>query len=187
MPSNKNRFVITYFNDLFLTNHNPGMSRVFSFFIGIGIGMLSAAAQETAVPFRVAPLFDLDKPNTLGLDEAPGAETFTLFAPETTQNTYNHGVVLFPFKDKLYAQWQSSSKDEDGPDTQVMYSSSSDGQHWDTPKPLTSIGEHGIKTSGGWYRSHISMYGRMLKKIPSKAIPFTEVLQTVYSGQKNDR
>ena len=124
---------------------------LFLVFSLLSVLMFSSVAQETAAPFRVAPLFNLDKPNTLGLDEAPGAETFTLFAPKATQNTYNHGVVLFPFKDKLYAQWQSSSKDEDGPDTQVMYSSSSDGQRWDTPKPLTSIEEHGIKTSGGWY------------------------------------
>jgi hypothetical protein len=34
--------------------------------------------------------------------------------------------VLFPFKGRLYAQWQASARDEDAPDTHVLYSVSDD-------------------------------------------------------------
>jgi hypothetical protein len=51
----------------------------------------------------------------------------------------------------LYAQWQSSSVDEDGKDTQVFYSRSVNGKDWDEPKELTKKSEHQITTSGGWW------------------------------------
>jgi len=108
-------------------------------------------AQEGNVPFKVDPLFNLDKQETLGLDFVKGAETFTIFRPESVDNKYNHGVVLFPFKGMLYAQWQSSSVDEDGKDTQVYYSKSLNGKDWEAPTTLTEKWDGGIKTSGGWW------------------------------------
>ncbi len=107
--------------------------------------------QDTIVPFRVDPLYDFDQPETLGLPWAPGAETFTIFSPEAEEGKYNHGVVLMPFQGMLYAQWQSSSVDEDGADTRVLYSRSPDGVHWESPRPLTERWDDGIKTSGGWW------------------------------------
>jgi hypothetical protein len=112
---------------------------------------IASYGQENEIPFQVKPLFTLDKPETLGLSAAKGIETFTIFSPKANENKYNHGVVLFPFKGMLYAQWQSSSIDEDGEDTQVFYSRSPNGKNWDTPKPMTKIWKGGIKTSGGWW------------------------------------
>ena len=109
------------------------------------------SAQEFEVPFKVNPLFDFNQPQTLGLSKAEGLETISIFSPKNEDNKYNHGVVLFPFKGMLYAQWQSSSKDEDGADTQVFYSRSCDGKDWTRPIPLTQKWEDGIKTSGGWW------------------------------------
>lgn len=108
-------------------------------------------AQKLEIPFTVAPLFDLEKPETLELPVAADAETFTIFSPTENDNKYNHGVVLFPFKGMLYAQWQSSAVDEDGPDTQVFYSKSENGRDWCPPIPLTEVWDSGIKTSGGWW------------------------------------
>ena len=108
-------------------------------------------AQEDTVPFSVDPLFDLSQPKTLGLSFADSLETVTIFAPGKDDNHYNHGVVLFPFKDMLYAMWQSSSADEDAADTQVFYSRSAGGKEWSKPQALTEIWDHGIKTSGGWW------------------------------------
>lgn len=102
-------------------------------------------------PFSVLPLYDLQEPNTLGLEYAEGLETFTIFSPGEHDNKYNHGVVLFPFKGKLYAQWQSSSVDEDGEDTQIYYSISEDGEKWAQPIALTEPWDKGIRTSGGWW------------------------------------
>jgi len=107
--------------------------------------------QEVNVPFKVDSLFNFDKPETLGLNFAEGIETITIFSPNNNDNKYNHGVVLFPFEGMLYAQWQSSSIDEDGKDTQVLYSRSVNGKDWDEPKELTKKSEHQITTSGGWW------------------------------------
>ncbi len=109
----------------------------------------SISAQE--IPFQVDSLFDMSQPETLGLDFAPNAETFTIFSPDSTQNRYNHGVVLYPFKGMLYAQWQSSAVDEDGADTRVYYSRSKDGKIWSRPMPLTNKWDKVITTSGGWW------------------------------------
>ncbi|SCY06931.1 BNR repeat-like domain-containing protein [Nonlabens sp. Hel1_33_55] len=109
-----------------------------------------AQAQEK-LPFEVDPLFDFEQPKTLGLPFAKGLETITIFSPKASDNKYNHGVVLFPFQGMLYAQWQSSSIDEDGADTQVFYSKSSNGTHWEPPLELTKKRANGIKTSGGWW------------------------------------
>lgn len=108
-------------------------------------------AQQNPIPFKVDSLFDMSQPETLGLSFAQGAETFTVFSPTENENKYNHGAVLFPFKDYLYAQWQSSSIDEDGEDTQVFYSRSKDGKAWEKPMALTQIYDDGIKTNGGWH------------------------------------
>lgn len=108
-------------------------------------------AQQIQVPFKVNPLFNLEKPETLGLSFAQEAETSTVFSPGENTNKYNHGVVLFPFKGMLYAQWQSSGLDEDGVDTQVFYSTSADGKEWGNPKALTQKWGGGIITSGGWW------------------------------------
>lgn len=90
-------------------------------------------------------------------------ETFTVFAPnEKGIYNYNHGVVLFPFKGMLYAQWQSSSRDEDSQDTRVLYSRSRDGEHWSEPLPLSDntikrpknrkwLSPQTMTTSGGWW------------------------------------
>jgi len=112
---------------------------------------ITLQCQENNIPFKVNPLFDLNQPKTLGLSFAQKVETITIFNPKITENKYNHGVVLFPFKGMLYAQWQSSSIDEDGEDTQVFYSRSVDGSTWDKPKALTEKWKDGIKTSGGWW------------------------------------
>jgi hypothetical protein len=107
--------------------------------------------QANDVPFTVNPLFNISQPETLGLPVAKGLETITIFSPKEGDNKYNHGVVLFPFQGMLYAQWQSSSVDEDGEDTQVFYSRSTNGKDWDKPTALTEKWDHGMKTSGGWW------------------------------------
>lgn len=113
--------------------------------------VLTLHAQECDVPFKVHSLFNFDQPETLGLPFAKGLETITIFTPKSCDNKYNHGVVLFPYKGMLYAQWQSSSVDEDGEDTQIFYSRSANGKDWNKPSALTEKWKYGIKTSGGWW------------------------------------
>jgi hypothetical protein len=60
-------------------------------------------------------------------------------------------VVLIPFKGRLYAQWQSSARDEDAADTWVAWSVSADGRTWSPPQALARAGDNGLmRSSGGW-------------------------------------
>jgi len=113
--------------------------------------VVSIYSQEKSVPFKVSPLFIFEQPKTLGLSFAEGLETFTIFSPNEGGYKYNNGLVLFPFKGMLYAQWQSSSENEDAADTQIFYSKSTNGKDWCKPIELTKKGTEEIKTSGGWW------------------------------------
>jgi hypothetical protein len=111
----------------------------------------AAQAQESLSPYTVAPgVFRPDRPD-LGLERAPGAETFTVFAPTAQTDRFSNGVVLIPFKGRLYAQWQSSARDEDSADTWVAYSVSDDGETWSAPRILAPAGDGKLmRSSGGW-------------------------------------
>jgi len=77
-------------------------------------------------------------------------QIFTSFRSREGSGHYVNGVVLIGFKGKLYAQWQTSAKDEDAPDTHVVYAVSPDGAHWSAPKALTRASAS-MTTSGGWW------------------------------------
>lgn len=111
-----------------------------------------AAAGDGDPPYTVAPnLFRPGAPD-LGLTPAPGTETFTIFAPTQDTDRFSNGVVLIPFKGRLYAQWQSSARDEDAADTWVAYSVSDDGETWAAPHVLAPKGQGGrMHSSGGWW------------------------------------
>ena len=112
----------------------------------------TAVCDNDSPPFTVkADLFDQDRPHDLGLESAAGSETIMVFRPAEDGNTYNHGAVLMPFKGRLYAQWQTSRRDEDAADTHVVYSSSADGITWSPPSVLAPERSGGIRTSGGWW------------------------------------
>lgn len=104
-------------------------------------------------PFTVAEnLFDQSNADTLGLSYPNGIETFTVFSPEEDGDHFCNGAVLIAFKGKLYCQWQSSKKDEDAPDTKVMYAvSDDDGKTWTKPAVLAKSLKHGYRSSGGWW------------------------------------
>jgi hypothetical protein len=114
------------------------------------VGLIAAAPADP--PYSAAPgLFQTGAPD-LGLEPAPGTQTFTVFAPGEATDRFSNGVVLMPFKGRLYAQWQSSARDEDAPDTWVAYSVSDDGETWPAPTVLARAGEGGLmRSSGGWW------------------------------------
>ncbi|MDE2163206.1 MAG: exo-alpha-sialidase [Alphaproteobacteria bacterium] len=113
--------------------------------------LLFAAPAQAAPPYRVVPgLFVAARPDDLGLKPAPGTQSFTIFRPRAGAPHYANGVVLMPFKGKLYAQWQASARDEDAPDTFVAYSRSRDGEHWSAPQTLVPSGRI-MHSSGGWW------------------------------------
>lgn len=112
----------------------------------------ASRAQTDAPPFSVAPgLFDQGKAD-LGLHAADGTETFTVFAPSEGTDKFSNGAVPIEFRHRLYVQWQSSARDEDAPDTHVVYSVSDDGETWGAPALLAPAGDGaGMRSSGGWW------------------------------------
>jgi hypothetical protein len=92
-------------------------------------------------PYTVAPgLFDAAKPD-LGLTPGAGhGDLHRLRDRARKTDHFSNGVSLIAFRGRLYAQWQSSPRDEDSPDTRVMFASSADGEHWTAPVELAPPG-----------------------------------------------
>jgi hypothetical protein len=122
-----------------------------SLLVGLtAFGLVAAAPADP--PYHVAPGLFQPGEADLGLTPAPGTQTFTVFAPNEATDRFSNGVVLMPFKGRLYAQWQSSARDEDSPDTWVAYSVSEDSEIWRPPVALAHAGERGMmRSSGGWW------------------------------------
>jgi hypothetical protein len=110
------------------------------------------ALDSIEVPLQVSDgLFQPASTDTLGLVEHPDTETVTVFRPGDEDNKFNHGAVIAEFKGRLFVQWQTSLKDEDSPDTHVVYSVSDDGETWTKPMPLADSPPGAMTTSGGWW------------------------------------
>lgn len=105
-------------------------------------------------------LFNQNNTDTLGLSYPEGLETVTVWKADDDSDHYCNGVCLVGYKGKLYCQWQSSAKDEDAPDTRVMYAvSENGGRTWSEPIELVQdIAVDGVASddtaycsSGGWF------------------------------------
>ncbi|HVT74705.1 MAG TPA: sialidase family protein [Lacunisphaera sp.] len=129
-----------------------GLTRLgFALLLGAG-GAGPARSGEPAPPFEVADgLFDFSRPDTLGLAEAPGTKTVTIFRAQPGALQYSNGAVPVAFGERLYVQWQSSARDEDSPDTRILYSRSDDGTHWSEPRELAASGDGVRRSPGGWW------------------------------------
>lgn len=114
--------------------------------------MTAFCAHAQDAPYAVASdVFDTRQAD-LGLHVAAGTQTFTIFRPGAGDTKFNNGVVLLPFKGRLFAQWQTSPRDEDSPDTFVAYSISEDGTQWSPPAVLATAGRGGrMHSNGGWW------------------------------------
>ena len=107
--------------------------------------LVSCRQQE---PFGVMEgLFDHE------LEDYPGAETFTVFRAEEGTDLYANGAVLTAFQGRFYCMWQASERDEDTPDTHLVYAVSDDAEHWSAPMDLAGRG----CTSGGWWNAGDSL------------------------------
>jgi hypothetical protein len=122
-----------------------------SYLLPLALACSVAGAADPA-PYEAAPGLFAQQDADLGLSPVPDAQTVTIFRPGDHDDHFSNGVVLVPFKGRLYAQWQSSPSDEDSPDTWVAYASSDDGLHWSAPRVLAPRGQRGrMHSSGGWW------------------------------------
>lgn len=116
-----------------------------------------------------------------------------IYRGEPGQSQYNHGAVLFAHNGTLYAQWQSSERDEDADDTRVLYATSRDGLNWSIPRLLAPARNDAVVTSGGWWAKGDTLYA-FINVWPHKLKPrggFVEVFTSVdgnnWSGPQRPR
>lgn len=123
---------------------------VLSLFVA-GCSAVSKNEPPTA-PLRIAEsLFDHTQTNTLGLKKPASLNHHLVFKAQAGNAQYNHGAVLFPFKGKLFIQWQSSARDEDAPETKILVSQSDNGSKWSTAQTLAVARTDALITNGGWW------------------------------------
>ena len=130
------------------------------------LSLLLLVACRQQAPFGVTEgLFDSE------LQEYSDAETFTVFRAEEGTDLYANGAVLMKFQGRFYCMWQASERDEDTPDTHLVYAVSDDAEHWSLPMDLASASachsewhschserSEGISyTSGGWWNAGDSL------------------------------
>lgn len=154
---------------------------LFFSFLFILLFINPALSQDLSAPFLVKDdLYNHNIINTLGLSFADSVETISIYKPNDETNKYNHGAVLISFKGMLYAQWQSSAKDKDAPDTWIAYSTSSDGLNWTSPKKLFNGRENCFCTNGGWWTDgHVLIaYLNAWPKIKNSCDGFVEYISS---------
>ena len=83
---------------------------------------------------------------SLGLSRCEGAE----WAEVHRSDGYVNNAVMTRFKGRYYCMWQESARDEDTPDTRIMYATSADGKSWEAPSTLVPPTEDHFASPGGW-------------------------------------
>lgn len=83
---------------------------------------------------------------TLGLPRCEDMQWTEVFHSDG----YVNNAVLTRFQGHFFCMWQQSEKDEDTPDTHVMYATSSDGKAWGSPSILAEPSEDYFASPGGW-------------------------------------
>ena len=107
-----------------------------------------SCSRGVQLPALQEGLLDMADTLTLGLDRYPGAQ-FIEVAPASG---YANNVLLTRFRGRYYCMWQASDRDEDTPDTRVLYAVSPDGLSWEEPHLLAAPTDTTFATPGGWIR-----------------------------------
>lgn len=110
--------------------------------------VLSCGSREVRLPRVPDGLIELSDTVSLGIPRLPDAERILVHASDGPG--YVNNVLLTSFGGKYYCMWQSSLRDEDTPDTQVLYAISADGRSWDVPSVLARPTDSTFVSPGGW-------------------------------------
>ena len=114
--------------------------------VTVAILFQACANQEGRFPGVPDGLFDQTDTVALGLPRLPGCNQIVVHESPG----YVNNVLVTAFDGKYYCMWQRSVKDEDTPDTRVVYATSTDGEHWDGPMDLALPTDSTFVTPGGW-------------------------------------
>ena len=106
----------------------------------------ACASRGNRFPGVPEGLLDLTDTVTLGLARLPECERIVVHESAG----YVNNVLMTAFDGKYYCMWQSSEKDEDTPDTRVVYATSADGECWSGPMDLAVPTDSTFVTPGGW-------------------------------------
>ena len=120
--------------------------RFFILLVHLSVLFQACANRENRFPGVPEGLFDKTDTVTLGLARLPASERIVVHESPG----YVNNVLLTAFGGKYYCLWQSSAKDEDTPDTRVVYATSSDGKAWSAPIDLALPTDSTFVTPGGW-------------------------------------
>ena len=93
-------------------------------------------------------VLDLQDTVTLGLERLPEAEKVIVHRSDG----YVNNVLITYFRGEYYCMWQASERDEDTPDTKVLYARSRDGVAWGEPVLLAAPTDSTFVSPGGWIR-----------------------------------
>ena len=114
--------------------------------VTVAILFQACANQEGRFPGVPDGLFDQTDTVALGLPRLPGCNQIVVHESPG----YVNNVLLTAFEGRYYCMWQSSERDEDTPDTRVVYATSSDGKAWSAPIDLALPTDSTFVTPGGW-------------------------------------
>ena len=114
--------------------------------VTLAVLLQACAPRGNRFPGVPEGLFDLTDTVTLGLARLPECERIVVHESPG----YVNNVLLTAFDGKYYCMWQSSAKDEDTPDTRVVYATSADGVCWSGPMDLAVPTDSTFVTPGGW-------------------------------------
>ena len=114
----------------------------------LAVLLQACASRGERFPGVPEELFDLTDTVTLRLARLSGCERIVVHESPG----YVNNVLITAFDGKYYCMWQSSAKDEDTPDTRVVYATSADGVCWSGPMDLAVPTDSTFVTPGGWLR-----------------------------------
>ena len=90
---------------------------------------------------------------SLGLQKCEDMKWIEVFRSDG----YVNNAVLTHFQGKYYCMWQQSEKDEDSPDTGIMYAVSPDGEAWSQASVLVPPTKAFFASPGGWIQQGDSL------------------------------
>ena len=118
--------------------------------LAIAVLAILSTVSHAEPPIRLSEgLFDLQRPQGLGLDAIEGDHRLIYKATEKTHKFCHHANMVV-FHQRLYLMWSNGLVDEDSEGQRILMTWSADGQAWESPQWLTGE-KHEICVAAGFH------------------------------------